>query len=160
MAPISKAEAFVRLEEASAQYRKKRIRRGVVLCAMLVAMGLYAWQGGLWGVGLACALAGLYLLVWPFLPTDDLGLLLQMAHEAPEQIVWVYPVKWEINPYGLSMLSRSYLKVHFMDGEMKVFRVHPDLVETAMPHFNALFPDAAFGYTEERAGEFEEKLRR
>lgn len=151
---MSREEAILCIEEGRDLFR----RRIYVRTSMwLVALSILAWLIWLRGervLAIFCSVMALTRVLVLVLPKDDTERLLKLLDLSGPPVVWIYPVEWAIRPFGVHLFRRSYLKMHFEDGHTEDLRIPPLDLHGWMRCLNVLFPQASFGYTEEREREF------
>lgn len=143
------------LEEGREQYRRRVAIRSVALLCLFGFFSVLLWKSGNWGIAMVALALAVFQILLIILPMDDTDRLLELVRDDPARVVWIYPVEWAISPFGVHLFRRCYLKVHFDNGSIVDLRIPPLDTYGWMRCLNVLFPETAFGYTEERRAEFE-----
>lgn len=77
--------------------------------------------------------------------------LLEVLHETPEQIVWVYSMVNDHHPFGLQFLQRGILYFKLQDGDEVSANLPPQKLKLVSKILSRALPDTVFGYSNERA---------
>ena len=151
---MTREEAIRCLEQSRDSYRRRIAVRSSLWLFVLAILAWAIWLGGDKLLAIVCAVLALTQFMVLILPKDDTDRLLKLLDLSGPPVVWIYPMEWAIRPFGVHLFRRCYLKVHFKNGEVEDIRIPPLDLYGWMRCLNVLFPQASFGYTEEREREF------
>jgi hypothetical protein len=76
--------------------------------------------------------------------------LLQLIHHAPQNIVWVYDVKVNLMPFGISVKSYTTLFFRLLNGDFRQIRVSDKNISLIYKTLEIQLPHASFGYSQEK----------
>lgn len=151
---MTRGEAIRCLEEGRDSYRRRIAVRSALWLSVLAILAWAIWLRGDKLLGIVSAALALTQFMVLILPKDDTDRLLKLLDLSGPPVVWIYPMEWTIRPFGVHLFRRCYLKIHFEDGHAEDLRIPPLDLYGWMRCLNVLFPQASFGYTEEREREF------
>lgn len=81
----------------------------------------------------------------------DESYLVQLLFYQPKEIVWVYGIITQHQPFGFNTTKGGVLYFHLIDGNSISVGLSPKRLKQVSKFLNRLLPQAMFGYTEERA---------
>lgn len=150
-------EAAIRCLHQGKRAYRRRVRTGALWFLISFALlSFLLWDHGAWGLSLVMVGLAVFQLFQMILPMDDSDRLMELLENDPSRVVWIYPVEWAVSPFGVHLFRRCYLKLHYADGMIEDLRIPPLDLYGWMRCLNILFPETAFGYTDERKAEFEQ----
>ncbi len=103
------------------------------------------------GIGIVLGVVGAILLVRHLLRRGTRHRLVELLHERPEEIVWVYSVVTRRRPYGIQVLPSGTMYFKLIDGDDITVGIDPEQLKLVSQILNRVLPRAVFGYSEERA---------
>jgi len=77
--------------------------------------------------------------------------LIQLLHQKPGEIVWVYSVKTERLPFGFQWSTNITLYFKLSDGDEISIVLPRNKIKLISKYLNRLLPHATFGYSADRA---------
>lgn len=137
------------------------------LCAILFMLTI-GFLLALWGMqssplvlSLAVVLiaAGGYLCWSHFRQPSALERLQDRLYDEPVSVVWIYSVVHQHHPFGLQINERGIMYFKFSDGDEQSVYLPPDKMKLISKVLSRALPDTVFGYTRERAAQYEKDPR-
>lgn len=106
--------------------------------------------------GLILLLGGLYFgyVLLPQTRADN-SHLLHLLNTNPEKIVWVYGLRTQRHPFGLSFSQSGILYFKLADGDEISVGLPATKLKLVSAFLNRVLPHAVFGYTKERAENYQ-----
>lgn len=151
---MTRAEAISCLEQGRDLYRRRIAVRSSLWLVVLATLAWAIWLRGDKLLAIVSSVLALTQFMVLILPKEDTDRLLKLVDLSGPPVVWIYSMEWAIRPFGVHLFRRCYLKMHFEDGHTEDLRIPPLDLNGWMRCLNVLFPQASFGYTEEREREF------
>lgn len=76
--------------------------------------------------------------------------ILQMLHQAPKNIVWIYLVEVNIAPFGIRFSKEQTLCLRLLNGDMLQIRLSEKDIPLVMSGLEKQLPHASFGFNKEK----------
>lgn len=96
-------------------------------------------------------MTSLYGLGRHLLQPSSLDQLRQILHEDPRQIVWVYTLRTNYQPFGLQFLQQSLLYIKLADGTEFTANLPARKLKLVAKILHRALPHIIFGYSTDRA---------
>lgn len=137
------------------------------LCAILFMLTL-GFTLVLWGMrasplilalAMVMVIVGGYLCWRHFRRPTTLERLQDRLYDHPESVVWIYSVVHQHHPFGLQINQRGIMYFKFADGDEQSAYLPPDKMKLISKVLGRALPNTVFGYTRERAAQYEKDPR-
>ena len=110
-------------------------------------------------LALVVVITGGYLCWRHFRHPTNLKRLQDRLYDDPESVVWIYSVVHQHHPFGLQINQRGIMYFKFADGDEQSVYLPPDKVKLISKVLGRALPNTVFGYTSERAAQYEKDPR-
>ena len=80
----------------------------------------------------------------------------RLAEDDPDAVTWIYAVETQLNPWGIELSKTSEVILNTREKTDEKFVIPSRKLQGVMRAMNRLFPKASFGYTDERAMQYNE----
>ena len=139
--------------------REKRLQ--LVAAVLLFCLGVVAVYFG-WDtsriigvLGIGATLVGIWL-TFKIAQQQNVteSRLVQLIFYDPDQIVWVYGLVTQHQPFGFNTTRSGVLYFNLVDGDSISVSLPAKRLKQVSFFLNRMLPRAVFGYTEERARQF------
>lgn len=104
--------------------------------------------------GLTFTVLGITALFHIYQNWNDDRLMRILRHQ-PKKIVWVYSVVIQRSPFGVHLFQNCTLFFKLVDGDEISVMIPPNKQKLATHTLNRLLPHASFGYSPERAEQYQ-----
>jgi hypothetical protein len=133
----------------------------LLMLAIGFALVLWGLQSSLLVLSLAVVLlvTGGYLCWFHFRKPAVLERLQDRLYDKPGSVVWIYSVVHQHHPFGLQIKERGIMYFKFSDGDEQSVYLPPDKMKLISKVLSRALPYTVFGYTRERAVQYEKNPR-
>lgn len=155
--PLYRHPSMKLLRRAIIREKRLQLVASVLLLVLGVVTVYWGWnRSELVGwIGVVATLVGIWL-TYKTVSQQNVAenKLIQILFYQPEQIVWVYGLVTQHQPFGFNTTRSGVLYFYLVDGDDISVSLPAKKLKQVSFFLNRMLPRAVFGYTEERARQY------